>query len=761
MAHEKFVIPKHLSIFQALQLLYSIVATQCGNIFEDFDKISQSSEHKILERIYKQLEVQLNYLDSGFRTIEKKFGITDGWNQWVLENVQCKELFEEFRILENDIRIRRRKIVDILTQYDKTHDNKKLIFWKTKNKIHIKDIDKREDQIIMKQVEHIKEMRRQEQLKKKNEEERLRKQKELERKKIEDKREKILESRIKEQVEQKMNRKLKEQKIRQKRLELENEKRINELRNEITKSKQENGKTDAKIVSGSSSHLNNNSTRRSLDIKNRSHVTEPQNNGNSYISIRKSLESPSGGNSSDRRSLDMNRAAVIAWTASQKSNHSDYSNQTHNYIYRTLQRNQSDEKDMIPKKADNKKSIILSYGSPVVKSISSFNSLPTNMKKKTRKVNNSKPTDPSHSISPKYISKRTMNDSINSSELESSFESRLQHIMETLHGADVDACQQIVNDIMVSNSSICWDDVVGLEKAKNSLKEAVVYPFLRPDLFKGLREPIRGMLLFGPPGTGKTMIAKAVATESKSTFFSISASSLLSKYLGESEKLVRALFYLAKRLAPSIIFIDEIDSLLGDRSENSSESSRRIKTELLIQWSELSSSTARDNNDNKNQELDNKKNSNNKCNTFHEDICLDNRVLVLAATNLPWIIDEAARRRFSRRLYIPLPDYETRLNHLKKLMNYQKNSLSMEDFEVIATMTDGYSSSDITSLAKEAAMEPIRDLGDDLMKINFENVRPVSLQDFRQAMHTARKSISKESLKQYEEWATLYGSDGS
>ncbi|KAK5961598.1 putative AAA family ATPase YTA6 PWA37_000965 [Arxiozyma heterogenica] len=200
-----------------------------------------------------------------------------------------------------------------------------------------------------------------------------------------------------------------------------------------------------------------------------------------------------------------------------------------------------------------------------------------------------------------------MNDSINSSELESSFESRLQHIMETLHGADVDACQQIVNDIMVSNSSICWDDVVGLEKAKNSLKEAVVYPFLRPDLFKGLREPIRGMLLFGPPGTGKTMIAKAVATESKSTFFSISASSLLSKYLGESEKLVRALFYLAKRLAPSIIFIDEIDSLLGDRSENSSESSRRIKTELLIQWSELSSSTARDNNDNKNQELDNKK----------------------------------------------------------------------------------------------------------------------------------------------------------
>lgn len=156
-----------------------------------------------------------------------------------------------------------------------------------------------------------------------------------------------------------------------------------------------------------------------------------------------------------------------------------------------------------------------------------------------------------------------------------------------------------------------WSDIAGLEPAKNALKEAVVYPFLRPDLFKGLREPARGMLLFGPPGTGKTMLARAVATESHSTFFSISASSLTSKYLGESEKLVRALFGLAKALAPSIIFVDEIDSLLSSRAGGGGsggegewrwwwgrggggehEATRRIKTEFFIQWSDLARAAA-------------------------------------------------------------------------------------------------------------------------------------------------------------------------
>jgi fidgetin-like protein 1 len=140
---------------------------------------------------------------------------------------------------------------------------------------------------------------------------------------------------------------------------------------------------------------------------------------------------------------------------------------------------------------------------------------------------------------------------------ETAFDKRSAHLLAHLpRGLDPTAARAILNEIIIRGDEVHWSDVAGLEPAKTALKEAVVYPFLRPDLFLGLREPARGMLLFGPPGTGKTMLARAVATESKSTFFAISASSLTSKWHGESEKLVRALFGIAKRMSPSIIFVD-------------------------------------------------------------------------------------------------------------------------------------------------------------------------------------------------------------
>lgn len=242
-------------------------------------------------------------------------------------------------------------------------------------------------------------------------------------------------------------------------------------------------------------------------------------------------------------------------------------------------------------------------------------------------------------------------------------------------GVDEHAAKQILNEIVVRGDEVHWSDIAGLEIAKTALKETVVYPFLRPDLFMGLREPARGMLLFGPPGTGKTMLARAVATESKSTFFSISASSLTSKYLGESEKLVRALFALAKVLAPSIIFVDEIDSLLSQRSGSGEhESTRRIKTEFLIQWSDLQRAAAgRDVGERDRERGD------------------ANRVLVLAATNLPWAIDEAARRRFVRRQYIPLPERETRMTQLKTLLGQQKHNLTAQEIDDLVGLTDGES----------------------------------------------------------------------
>jgi len=250
----------------------------------------------------------------------------------------------------------------------------------------------------------------------------------------------------------------------------------------------------------------------------------------------------------------------------------------------------------------------------------------------------------------------------------------INKILEKLpKGVDPQSAKQILNDIVVRGDEVHWDDIAGLEGAKKALKEAVVYPFLRPDLFSGLREPARGMLLFGPPGTGKTMLARAVATESKSTFFSVSASSLTSKWHGESEKLVRALFGLAKALAPSIIFVDEIDSLLSARSSGSEhEASRRSKTEFLVQWSDLQRAAAgREQTSREKKEGD------------------ASRVLVLAATNMPWDIDDAARRRFVRRQYIPLPEHHVREQQLRKLIGHQHHELSDADIQVLVHVTEG------------------------------------------------------------------------
>lgn len=316
-----------------------------------------------------------------------------------------------------------------------------------------------------------------------------------------------------------------------------------------------------------------------------------------------------------------------------------------------------------------------------------------------------------------------------------------QKLIQLIRGIDELAAKQILNDIVVHGDQVYWDDIVGLDGAKNSLKEAVVYPFLRPDLFKGLREPTRGMLLFGPPGTGKTMLARAVATESKSTFFSITASSITSKYLGESEKLVRALFLLARKLSPLIVFIDEIDSLLGSRSEGELESIRRIKNEFLIQWSELSSSTTKENDDS-------------------DDKNLNHQVLILGATNMPWSIDEAARRRFVKRQYIPLPEQETRLNQIKRLLKYQKHTISDSDFDEIIKLTEQFSGSDITALCKDSAMGPLRSLGELLLQTPTEEIRPINISDFLSSLTFIKPSVLQESLKKYEEWAQKFGSLG-
>ncbi|KAG6755080.1 hypothetical protein POTOM_040894 [Populus tomentosa] len=248
--------------------------------------------------------------------------------------------------------------------------------------------------------------------------------------------------------------------------------------------------------------------------------------------------------------------------------------------------------------------------------------------------------------------------------------------------------ESLCRDIIRGSPNVKWESIKGLENAKRLLKEAVVMPIKYPKYFTGLLSPWKGILLFGPPGTGKTMLAKAVATECKTTFFNISASSVVSKWRGDSEKLIKVLFELARHHAPSTIFLDEIDAIISQRGEACSEheASRRLKTELLIQMDGLT----------RTKEL----------------------VFVLAATNLPWELDAAMLRRLEKRfsvdhvqpkILVPLPEPEARRTMFEELLPSQPDE-DMLPYDLLVERTEGFSGSDIRLLCKEAAMQPLRRL---------------------------------------------------
>ncbi|CAG9764826.1 unnamed protein product [Ceutorhynchus assimilis] len=296
-----------------------------------------------------------------------------------------------------------------------------------------------------------------------------------------------------------------------------------------------------------------------------------------------------------------------------------------------------------------------------------------------------------------------------------------------LKGIDPKLANCILDEIVVGGAQVQWHDIVGQETAKQALQEMVILPSLRPELFTGLRTPARGLLLFGPPGNGKTLLARAVATECQATFFSISAASLTSKYVGDGEKLVRALFAIARELQPSIIFIDEVDSLLSERSNSEHEASRRLKTEFLVEFDGLPSNP-------------------------------DEKVLIMAATNRPQELDEAALRRFPKRVYVTLPNLDTRICLLKKLLAKQGCSLTQSELRRLATLTEGYSASDLTALAKDAALGPIRELEPEQVKhLDPSAVRSITMADFLDSLKRIRRSVSPHSLVAYEKWSLQYG----
>ncbi|KAL6325206.1 hypothetical protein AAG906_023051 [Vitis piasezkii] len=302
---------------------------------------------------------------------------------------------------------------------------------------------------------------------------------------------------------------------------------------------------------------------------------------------------------------------------------------------------------------------------------------------------------------------------------------------EKLRNLEPRLIEHVSNEIMDRDPNVRWDDIAGLEHAKKCVTEMVIWPLLRPDIFKGCRSPGRGLLLFGPPGTGKTMIGKAIAGEAKATFFYISSSSLTSKWIGEGEKLVRALFGVASCRQPAVIFVDEIDSLLSQRkSEGEHESSRRLKTQFLIEMEGFDSGSE--------------------------------QILLIGATNRPQELDEAARRRLTKRLYIPLPSSEARAWIIRNLL--EKDGLfklSKEDIDTICKLTEGYSGSDMKNLVKDASMGPLREAlrqGIEITKLKKEDMRPVTLQDFESALQEVRPSVSLNELGTYDEWNKQFGS---
>ncbi|XP_063367294.1 spastin [Cydia amplana] len=302
----------------------------------------------------------------------------------------------------------------------------------------------------------------------------------------------------------------------------------------------------------------------------------------------------------------------------------------------------------------------------------------------------------------------------------------------TVRGVDPKLVQLILDEIVEGGPKVQWDDIAGQEAAKQALQEMVVLPSLRPELFTGLRSPAKGLLLFGPPGNGKTLLARCVAAECSATFFSISAATLTSKYVGDGEKMVRALFQVARELQPSIIFVDEVDSLLCERSSSEHEASRRLKTEFLVEFDGLPAAGA-------------------------------DRLIVMAATNRPHELDEAALRRFPKRVYVSLPELRTREQLLRGVLarGAAAAAVTPEELARLAALTDGYSGSDLTALCRDAALQPIRELDPEEVKcLDLSLVRPITFQDFMDALKRIRPSVSPHSLVGYQKWSVQYGDLG-
>lgn len=282
----------------------------------------------------------------------------------------------------------------------------------------------------------------------------------------------------------------------------------------------------------------------------------------------------------------------------------------------------------------------------------------------------------------------------------------------------------IDNLMMLEKPNVTWNDVVGLEVAKMAIEDSIVFPFKRPDLFP-LGWP-RGILVFGPPGCGKTLLAAATAHEINAAFYNVDAASIMSKWLGESEKNVAYLFKTARRKSsegrPVIIFMDEIDSLIGIRGEEVG-GEVRMRNQFM-------------------KEMDSIIDKNKKMHVY-----------IIGATNKPWMLDEPFLRRFQKRIYVPLPSFESRRGIFQ--LYSQRLFLIDEDvdFDILAEKTKEYSGSDLYDVVQAVHLKIVREVfkSGDNENLNIK-LRSITKDDFYSVIKNRKPSVYKKSLVLYEKW---------